>query len=126
MKLERDMELIFSILKKVTSSDIDEVTFQKIEIDGYDNKIVGYHLYLMEQASLVKIVCPKSMKGPIWDRIVFNEITWEGHEFLDALKNDTVYSKFKKVLNEKGKSIPFKVAEELLLKLSSAHFLSGF
>ena len=52
----------------------------------------------------------------------FLGMTWDGHEFLDALSNQTVFEQFKTEL-KKVKSMPFKVAFEVLLKLSSKHIL---
>ena len=40
-------------------------------------------------------------------------ITWHGHEFLDAIKNDTVWQKLKAKLSEQSGHIPFQVLKEM-------------
>jgi hypothetical protein len=126
MKLTRDMNLIFELLKKIVDSEYEEIYCRPIKIDDYKDDVLGYHLYLMDQAGLIEASVPDTTMGPDFESAIFIEMKWEGYEFLDALKNDTVFKKFKSVLAEKGKEIPFKVAQELLLKISTNHFLMGF
>lgn len=117
------MELVFEILRKVVNSNHEDIYCEQLEIDGYDEETVGYHLYLMHQAGLLKAGIQKTSMGPMFERTTFIEMKWEGYEFLDALKNDTVLEKFKKVLEEKGKNIPFSIARDLLMKISASYFI---
>ena len=41
---------------------------------------------------------------------------WEGYEFLDKIRNDTVWGKIRAKIQEKGGSIPFDVMSALALK----------
>jgi hypothetical protein len=52
-------------------------------------------------------------------------LTWDGHEFLDAIRNDTVWNKTKRVIADKGGSIPFDVLKDLALKFTRTHFLGS-
>lgn len=63
MKLERDMGLIFEILNKIVSSNHEDIYCQQLEIDDYDQGVVGYHLYLMDQAELLKAGIQKNNYG---------------------------------------------------------------
>lgn len=123
MTLERDMELVFEVLRKIVNSDHEEIYGKIIGVNGYSQEKIGYHLYLMDQAGLIEASVSKSTSGPLWEEARFIEMKWEGYEFLDALQNDSVFHKFKDVLSEKGKSIPFKIAQELLMKISANYFL---
>lgn len=125
MKLERDMELVFKILKKIVDSEYKEIYCKPLKIDGYESDQIGYHLYLMNNAGLLEANIQDSTVGPMFDRAIFIEMTWEGYEFLDALKNETVFKKFKNILKEKGQNIPFKVASELLMQISTNYFLGS-
>jgi len=125
MTLERDMDLIFELLRIIVNSEHDEIYAKPIQIYGYSKEKIGYHLYLMDQASLIEANVTKSTMGPNWEGAIFLEMKWQGYEFLDALNNDTVFQKFKNVLSEKGKSIPFNVAQELLMKIAASYFLEN-
>lgn len=43
-------------------------------------------------------------------------LTWEGHEFLDAARNNTVWRKVLQLVKDKGASVPFEVVKQLLLQ----------
>jgi hypothetical protein len=44
-------------------------------------------------------------------------LTWAGHEFYEAARNQTIYNRAKEVILEKGGSLPFVVLNELLISL---------
>ena len=49
-------------------------------------------------------------------------LTWQGHEFLDAVRNDTVWRKTIALIKEKGGSVPFEVVKALAVRFASAPF----
>ena len=56
------------------------------------------------------------------DGYMVKGLTWNGHEFLDASRNDTVWSKTKQFVADKGGNIPFQLLTEVLKKISIKHF----
>ncbi|MEW5988435.1 MAG: DUF2513 domain-containing protein [Chloroflexota bacterium] len=42
-------------------------------------------------------------------------LTWNGHEFLEAARNDQFWNRAKRVLREKGSGMVFSLLNELLL-----------
>jgi hypothetical protein len=46
-------------------------------------------------------------------------ITWAGHEWLDAVRNDTVWLTLKADLKDKGLTLPFSLLQTLALKIGS-------
>jgi hypothetical protein len=50
-------------------------------------------------------------------------LTWEGHEFLDATKNETVWNKTKQLIADKGGSISIEVLKALLQQLLLKTFI---
>ena len=101
MKLERDMDLIIQILRTVSLSEFKDVYAKPISIEGYDDETVGYHIALLKDAGLVEARVSNSAAGPNYERVFFLGILWEGHEFIDAIQQETVYQRFKKTLSEK-------------------------
>jgi Hypothetical protein (DUF2513) len=44
-------------------------------------------------------------------------LTWDGHEFLDAARDDTRWQKAKRYIVEKGSGLSFEVLQGVLMKL---------
>lgn len=89
-------------------------------IDGYTKEQVKYHLKLMHQAGLIEAMKLSSFGGEEW---VVKSLTWQGHEFLDAAKNDTIWNSVKTKLKEQGANIPFDVLKELLKQAAKKYFM---
>ena len=103
--MQRDMELIRKILFTSEEKYVDTwLGGNEINIDGYDTKTVAYHCAILHDAGLIY-----DYNGQYGDgELLFfgvGRLTWAGHEFLDKIKNDTVWNKTKGVIKEKG--IPF-------------------
>ncbi len=99
------MELIRKILLTVEEKYVDTwLHSNEIEIDGYDMKTIGYHCAVLHDAGLLY-----DYKGQYGDgellQFGVGRLTWDGHEFLDKIKSDTVWNKTKDMITEKG--IPF-------------------
>lgn len=103
--MKRNMELIRKILLTVEDKYVDTwLHNNEIEIDGYDMKTIGYHCAVLHDAGLLY-----DYKGQYGDgellQFGVGRLTWDGHEFLDKIKSDTVWNKTKDMITEKG--IPF-------------------
>ena len=103
--MQRDMELIRKILFTIEEKYFDTwLGGNEINIDGYDMKTIAYHCAILHDAGLIY-----DYQGQYGgDELLFfgvGRLTWAGHEFLDKIKNDTVWNKTKGVIKEKG--IPF-------------------
>jgi repressor of nif and glnA expression len=114
--MKRDMDLIRKILlyaEESESSDIPKVTIQ-----GYTEEQINYHLKLLNDANLVTSVKVTPITESGFKMITPRRLTWEGHEFLDAARDDTTWQKAKKVVTEKGGSLTFEVIKGVLAQLA--------
>lgn len=103
--MQRDMELIRKILFTIEEKYVDTwLHSSKIKIDGYDMKTIAYHCVILHDAGLVSDY-KGNYSGNELSFFGVGRLTWAGHEFLDKIKNDTVWNKTKGVIKEKG--IPF-------------------
>lgn len=116
--MKRDMDLAREILRQVEekSQGMGTVT---LEIPGHTDQEVSYHIMILHQAGLLEGVDFSSTGGLAWKA---KRLTWEGHEFLDAIKNDTVWNKVKKTVTEKGGAIPFELLKVLAVQVAKAAF----
>ena len=90
--MKRDLDLIKEILLEIDTSPI-----MNLSIKGYDQVLVDYHIHLLDQAGLIDAEIARVGANEIYDPIIL-EITWNGHEFLDAARNETVWRKGKELI----------------------------
>jgi hypothetical protein len=120
--MKRDMDLIRKILIAVEKHPHGFAP-EEIEIDGYDHETVGYHLVLMGQGEgdLLQIT-PFSSFGDSGPSAIVERMTWKGHEFLDNVRNETVWNKVKGIVIAKGGSISFEVLKSVVTDTAKAYF----
>ena len=89
--MRRDPELIKSILSKIEECDTYN-QFLIINIDGYSDNEINYHILLLREAGLI-IVGETATFGNPYNAPM--RLTWEGHEFLGLAKNNNAWNKMK-------------------------------
>jgi hypothetical protein len=110
--MKRDMDLIRSILLEIEKlPPTDEIS--ELLIEGTDADEINYHLKLLHQAGLIEAVNASSMDGDAW---IIRSLTWNGHEFLEASRNQTLWNKTKALVMEKGGGLSFEVLKQALVK----------
>ncbi|HHQ4804944.1 TPA: DUF2513 domain-containing protein [Aeromonas veronii] len=67
----------------------------------------SYHIELLIEARLVEGEMRYTMDGGPKNFLALR-LTWAGHEFLDAIRNDTVWSKTKDTFAAKGLDMTFE------------------
>jgi hypothetical protein len=114
--MKRDMDLIRALLLKLESLPLESGGAVLIHpndpivaIDGYSADQIEYHLSLLGERELIERSRP--MVG-----IIFRRITWEGHDFLDAIRDPEIWRKTKKGAEEVG-SFTFDLLKELAVGL---------
>ena len=117
---ERNFDLIRSILLVIESSPPDStITNSQLNIEGHDPSIVGFHVEMLKNAGFIDAVIEKNFSGSAF---MIKGINWEGYEFLDNAKNDTIWKKFKAQAESKGSSMSMTVANGLLTALGKKYF----
>lgn len=114
------MELAREILLRLEANeDPNKVLRLENEIEGYSEQQIYYHTKLLAQAGLIEAMDASSARRLCW---VATSLTMDGHEFLDAIRNDTVWNNTKEVVKEKGGSIPFEILKELAIQTARGMF----
>lgn len=107
--MKRDMELARQLLLTIESNNGDEALLLS---NDWDRKEVAYHLKILDQAGFVENRTRWADNQPYW---IYASLTWEGHEFLDSVRNDNIWNKTKEGIKTKGLelgSIPIEVIKE--------------
>lgn len=100
------------------------------EIEGYSEEEITYHARIMAQRELIEIgIIDVSSKNSGMKREyelgAVGGLTWEGHEFLAAARNDTAWNKAKDTAEKKGLELPFEVFKTLLMSILKSMALPG-
>lgn len=86
---------------------------QDFAIEDYPADQVSYHVYLLGQAGLLIVVENANLVSPAPSALAVN-LTWEGHDFIDAARSDTTWSRAMEKAKAAGGSLSFAVLKQLL------------
>ena len=93
--MKRDMDLVRLILLEIESSEYDEI--EDFKIDGYDVSLVKYNGELLLQAGLINNFYEDSI-----GELIAGQLTWEGCDYLDKIRDNSIWKKTKDAIKEKG------------------------
>ena len=93
----RDMDLIRLILLGIEDSELYEIL--SLDLCGYEEKEINYHLELLISDGLVagEMNYSGGMRAAPLVRLEM-----KGHDFLDNIRDESIWSKTKKVVISKG------------------------
>lgn len=73
---------------------------------------ISYNVEIMIEAGLVVGQISKTLGRGAKEFVLFR-LTWDGHEFLDTIRSDTVWQKTKKSFVSNGLSMPFDLIKSV-------------
>ncbi|WP_434681367.1 DUF2513 domain-containing protein [Pseudomonas sp. R1-18] len=103
--MKRDWELVRKILIAVEEIQGHNQHVDGTSIPGYDAPLVSYHIYLLKEAGLLEATCATFLSEPRQCHAF--ELTWEGHEFLDQIRPQSIWNKTVSLVREKGLDLSF-------------------
>lgn len=105
--MKRDMDLVRAIL---LSEEEDSNKY----LDRYSPAQIGHHVEILADAGLIV----GSASAVVGDKYPINysirRLTWSGHEFLAAAKDDTIWNKAKEKILKPATSWTFSILLEYL------------
>lgn len=117
--MKRNMELVRKILielEKIEKSPREPII---LSIEEYSIDEIDYHLEIMAEAGLLKLFSiPKTFDDEFHS---VDRMTWQGHEFLEASRNETNWRKAMQLIKDKGEGVPFGVLQGLLIQVIKSH-----
>ena len=109
--MKRDMDLVRKIVFALEAHPHGHAP--AIKIEGYSKEQIGYHMYLMLQANLIEGL-DVSGGGCESPQVEATNLTWQGHEFADDARSDTVWEKSKAVVKDKVGTVGIGLLVEVL------------
>jgi hypothetical protein len=103
--MSRDLELIRKLLFFFDAKPTPiHVTMDQLKSEGfaaYEDATLGYHLVLLYDAGCIRAEPMKTSTGRVYMVLPF-ELTWEGHELLDKIRNQFIWDEVLNTAKEKG------------------------
>jgi hypothetical protein len=114
--MKRDMEVVKKLLFLIEGNEDDR---KELKIHGHiDKNVAAYHLKILDQAGYTKSNIKYASDEPLW---ITSSLTWEGQEFLSAIKNDKAVEIAGKEAEKRGakfSDLPFEVVKQLVIASS--------
>jgi len=121
--MKRDLELVKYILEYFENKQ-DWKPEENLKIDNFDDKLVSYHVDIMYEAGLINGEAITSETGRIYNVLPFR-LTWEGHEFLDNIKDKKRWTKIKELVSSKGGNFSIELIKKLAYKFAEQQLLGS-
>ena len=109
--MRRDMELCRKILLVIEEQYVDTVIFN-LKVEGYCMEKIAYHCKLLYDAKLISDYKPLYGDDHLLSFGV-GAITWEGHEYLDKIRQDTIWKEIKNKIQENSLPTTIEVVSKV-------------
>jgi len=113
--MKRDMEMVRQLLLDAEAHD------NKPPFLTTDDPSAVYHISIMKDEGLIKAVLRSDEYGVPRDAAIMS-LTWTGHDFLDACRDDTIWRKAKDEFLKPGVSWTFSILLEWLKQEAKKRF----
>lgn len=100
--MKRDMDLIRLILLKI-EEEYRSTAIINLEIEGYDKETVAYHCKILNDADWISYYDADYADDEINDFVV-GSLTWDGHDYLDKIRDNSQWKKVKDTISKHGLS----------------------
>ena len=120
--MQRDMDLMRKILFKIEEVfPAGNLLIHGVPIDGYDMALIADHCQLLYEAGLINAYKPQ--RGGQGARVLsysVGNLTNSGYDFLDKIREDTVWNNTKDIIKDKGLPMVMDVIKEVSSTLISS------
>ena len=102
--MKRNWDTVREILVMLEEKPDHKEPYQAEAFPQERREEISYHMELVLENGLVDGQMVR-VGGPGPDSFVVSRLTWAGHEFLDSIRNDTLWNKVKGKLLEAGLNV---------------------
>ena len=115
--MKRNWDTIREVLIKLEELDAKTGEIQLSDFPKEKDYEYSYNVELLIDAGLINGEMMTNI-GRNAQSFMIRSLTWSGHEFLDAIKNDNVWNKTKSTFKEGGLSMTFDLAKEVATNIT--------
>lgn len=116
--MKRDMDLVRLLLIEAEASEgpLDALT---LSCDAYGPQAIAYHVEMMAAHGLVDASLDRAWGGtPV--RCAVNALTWDGADFLDAIRDDGIWEKTKRTVRKVADSVTLESLKYAAVTLTNS------
>lgn len=117
--MERDLDLIRAILLELEKSPF-RAGWAELEIEGYTPEQIAYHVLILAEGGFIEAEQVTTHDDP-WPDVRPVRLTWQGHDFLDAVRNQTIWNKVKERLASETLTVPIAIVKAIATELINKH-----
>ena len=117
--MERNWDTIREILLKLEKMEPGKGCIRLSDFPSEKDYEYSYHVELLMEADLIYGEMSKTLGTHASDFLAMR-LTWEGHEFLDAVRSETVWNKAKDSFVKGGVSMTFDLVKSVATDIAAA------
>lgn len=114
--MKRDMDLVRAILLALAESD-EELWSTSLVSDKYSREIIGYHFLILNEAGLIVANVQAADDDPYYAAVALR-LTWEGNDFLDTVRDETIWNKVRSTVGKITSGASFEVFKTVASSLA--------
>ncbi|SIS49234.1 DUF2513 domain-containing protein [Salimicrobium salexigens] len=122
--MKRNIQVIKYVLEEIESKQSnDSIQFSPDQNDPYPEDMINYHLKLLDEGGYIDAEIKGLMGGGQVNLI--RSITWEGHDLLEALRNDKAVEMAEEKAEKQGSKLsdlPIEVVKSLAIASAKQMF----
>ena len=112
--MKRDMDLVREIMLKIEALPAGPPVLYRI--GEVEDLVLLNHLEMLIDAGLVRGKISRS-QGARGDIIGISTLTWEGHEWIDVVRDPRVWDEAKRTLLENGGALSFELTKAVATRI---------
>jgi hypothetical protein len=116
--LARDLNLVRAIMLKIEELPLSGSDYRPFEINGYNPAMVYYHLEMLRDAGWLRMEVAMGSPPLVW----ITAVTWEGHEFIEAVRNSGVWAQVRRRIASEGGGMAIATVKALAHQYLRTHF----
>lgn len=115
--MKRDMDLVRNLLLITEAADSSFDPREDSGLKKYSDASIVYHVELLESQGLIDCQVLRAMGG-VCAVCEIEALTWDGLDYLDAIRDAGVWGKTKKVIKDTVKSTTMKAIKEIAVMVA--------
>jgi len=117
--MKRDMDLVRAILLKLEEQEGAQL-IPFLPVKGYSPEMVAEHCEMMHGYGLIKSFTAEKAWGGEIASWAAGGLTWEGYDYLDKIRDDSVWNKTKETIKTKGLPLIFDTIKSVSTAIITA------
>ncbi len=116
--MKRDMDLSRKILLKIEEEYVSTAILNLV-VENYSMEQIAIHCELLHEAGFISYYNAQ-YGGDSLDFFAVGNLTWNGYEYLDKIRDDSIWKKVKDTAKEQGLPLVFDTVKQLATVIISS------